>query len=173
MSHRVALARGRSRIPEVPAESSDHEQDSQLEHELIRQNSLGYGGLIAIGVVLVQPFLTAVSLDPSAKICIAAFSVAIPLLAALILVNRQEVFRRRRTKSTLVAITQVIAQGCAFVGVVAGFWHILWIAGAGVLTAGLTGVAVHSAGYARLERDQERTAGSEIPATRSHSPLDG
>ena len=112
MSHRVALARGRSRIPEVPAESSDHEQDSQLEHELIRQNSLGYGGLIAIGVILVQPFLTAVSLDPSAKICIAANSVAIPLHAALILVSRQEVFRRRRTKSTLVAVTQVIAQGC-------------------------------------------------------------
>lgn len=66
MSHRIALARGRSRIPEIPDESSDHEQDSQLEQELIRQNSLGYGGLIAIGVVLVQPFLTAVSLDPSA-----------------------------------------------------------------------------------------------------------
>jgi hypothetical protein len=46
---------------------------------LIRQNNLDYGGLIAIGVVLVQPFLTAVSLDPSAKICIAAFFVAIPL----------------------------------------------------------------------------------------------
>jgi hypothetical protein len=42
-------------------------------------------------VVLVQPFLTAPSLDRSATICVVAFSVAIPLLAALVLVNRQEV----------------------------------------------------------------------------------
>jgi hypothetical protein len=34
-------------------------QDPGLEQELVRQNSLGYGGLIAIGVVLVQPFLMA------------------------------------------------------------------------------------------------------------------
>jgi hypothetical protein len=46
-----------------------------------------YGGLIGIGVVLVQPFLTAASLDPSATICVVAFSVTIPLLAALVLVT--------------------------------------------------------------------------------------
>ncbi len=46
-----------------------------------------YGGLIAGGVALVQPFLTAASLDPPATISVVAFSVAIPLLAALLLVN--------------------------------------------------------------------------------------
>ena len=76
-------------------------QDPELEQELVRQNSLGYGGLIAIGVVMVQPFLTAAPVDVSARICIVAFSVAIPLLAALVLVNRQEVFRRRRTSQSL------------------------------------------------------------------------
>ena len=45
------------------------------------------------------------------------------------------------------------AQMCAFVGLVAGFWHILWIAGVGILAAGLTGVLVHSVGYERLERN--------------------
>jgi hypothetical protein len=40
----------------------------------------------------------------------------------------------------------------AFVGVVAGFWHIFWIAGVGMLAGGLLAVAVHSAGYTRLER---------------------
>jgi hypothetical protein len=130
-------------------------QDPELEQELVRQNSLGYGGLIAIGVVMVQPFLTAAPVDLSARICIVAFSVAIPLLAALVLVNRQEVFRRRRTKSVLVSITQVVAQLCAFVGVAAGFWHILWIAGVGILAAGLAAVAVQSAGYTRVERGQK------------------
>jgi uncharacterized membrane protein YfcA len=99
-------------------------QDPKLEQESLRQSSLVYGGLIAIAVVMVQPFLTAASLDLSARICVVAFSVAILLLAALVLVNRQEAFRRRRTKSVPVATTQVVAQVCAFIGVVSGFWGI-------------------------------------------------
>jgi hypothetical protein len=132
-------------------------QDPEQEQEWVRQNNLIYGALIGIGVVMVQPFLTAASLDLPAKICVVAFSVAIPLLAALVLVNRQEAFRRRRTRSVLVSMTQVVAETCASAGVVAGFWHILWIAGVGMLASGLVAVAVHSAGYVRLERDQEAT----------------
>jgi hypothetical protein len=125
-------------------EDSEHQQgwlrqDPAQVQEWLRQNNLIYGGLIGIGVVLVQPFLTAASLDLSAKICVVAFSVAIPLLAALVLVNRQEVFRRRVTRSVLVEIARAVAQVCAFVGVVAGFWHILWIAGVGCWHAGSLG----------------------------------
>jgi hypothetical protein len=76
--------------------------------------------LIVIGVYMAQPFLTAASLDLSAKISVVAFSVAIPLLAALVMLNRQETFRRRLTKSVLVEITRVVAQMSAFTGVVAG-----------------------------------------------------
>jgi hypothetical protein len=46
------------------------------------------GGLILIGVYMVQPFPTAASLDLPARICVVAFSVSIPLLGALVLVNR-------------------------------------------------------------------------------------
>jgi fatty acid desaturase len=84
--------------------------------------------------------------------------VAIPLLAALVVINRQEAFRRRMTRSVLVTIAQVVAQMCAFVGVVAGFWHIMWAAGVAMLAAGLVAVAVHSAGYARLEGYRWRPA---------------
>jgi O-antigen/teichoic acid export membrane protein len=129
--------------------------DPEQEQEWLRQLSLIYSGLILIGVYMVQPFLTAASLDLSAKVCVVAFSVAIPLLAALVIINRQEAFRRRVARSVPVAITQVVAQTSAFVGVVAGFWHILWIAGVGVLASGLVGVTVHSAGYWRLEQDRE------------------
>jgi hypothetical protein len=69
------------------------------------------------------------------------------------MVNRQEVFRRRLTKSVIVEIARVVAQISAVTGVVAGFWHIVWIAGVGVLASGIVGVAVHSADYVRLERD--------------------
>jgi hypothetical protein len=103
---------------------------------------------------MVQPFLTAASLDLSARICVVAFAVAIPLLAALVLVNMQEAFRRRWTRSVSVTIAQVVGQTGAFVGVVAGFWHSTWVAGVAMLASGLLAVAVHSAGYWRLERDQ-------------------
>jgi len=62
-------------------------EDAKLEQEWLRQTNLIYGGLIAIGVYMVQPFLTAASLDLSAKVCAVAFSVAIPLLAALVMVD--------------------------------------------------------------------------------------
>ena len=42
--------------------------DPAQEQEWLRQNNLIYGGLVGIGVVLVQPFLTAASLDLSATI---------------------------------------------------------------------------------------------------------
>ncbi len=114
-----------------------------------------YGALIGIGVVMVQPFLIAPSLDASGKVCIIAFAVAIPLLAALVMVNRQEVFRGRRTPSVTVTITQAVGQLAAFVGIVAGFWHITWVAGVTFLVAGFVAVLVHSAGFWRVESTVE------------------
>ena len=103
-----------------------------MTQEMLRQLGLIYGGLILIGLYMVQPFLTAPSLDASAKVSILAFSVAIPLLAALVMVNRQEAFRGRQTPSITVTLGRVVAQLAAFVGIVAGFWHITWIAGVGI-----------------------------------------
>ena len=139
-------------------------QEPEQQREWIRQNNLIYGGLIAIGLVLVQPFLTATALDWSAKICVIAFSAAIPLLAALVLVSRQENFRRRATDSLLVRATRSIAQLLAFVGVVAGFWHIVWLAGVGMLVSGFAAMMVHSAGYFRLERAAKAAAAPAEPA---------
>ena len=68
-----------------------------MTQEMLGQLGLIYGGLILIGLYMVLPFLTAPSLDASAKVSILAFSVAIPLLAALVMVNRQEAFRGRQT----------------------------------------------------------------------------
>jgi Na+(H+)/acetate symporter ActP len=143
-------------------------QDHELQQEWIRQDNLAYGGLIAIGIVLVQPFVAGASLDISGMVCAVAFAIAIPLLAALVLVNRQETFRRRRTSSRIVAVARATAQGSAFVGVVAGVWHIHWIAGVGVLVSALVAVGVQSAGVTRLElgeRPASRTAeAAEEPA---------
>lgn len=127
-----------------------------------RQNNMMYSGLIAIGVVLIQPFLTPGSapLDPSAQICVLAFSLAIPLLSALIVLNRHETYRRRATSSVIVLMAQQGSLGLGFVGVVAGFWHIMTIAGIAILVGGLLGLAVHGAGYVRVE-EADATPGAE------------
>ena len=133
--------------------------DPAQEREWLDQNSLTYGALIGVGVLIVQPFLTAPSLDLTAAISVITFSIAIPLLAALMLVNRQETFRGHRTRSRLVFIAQAVAQGAAFIGLVAAFWHIHWIAGVGVLASGVMGIFIHGAGYWRLELELEEEMG--------------
>jgi hypothetical protein len=132
-------------------------QDPELGEEWLRQENLIYGGLMAIGIVMVQALLP-YPLDTSATTCVLAFAVAIPLLAALIMVNRQEQFRRRRTPSRTVAGARAIAQGAAFVGLVAGFWHVHWIAGVVVLGSSLVAVGVHSAGVTVLESQPSKPA---------------
>jgi cation transport ATPase len=129
-----------------------------MSQEMLRQQGLIYGGLILIGVYMVEPFLTAPSLDASATISVVAFAVAIPLLAALVMVNRQEAFRGRRTPSVMVTVALAVGQSAAFVGIVAGFWHITWIAGVTFLVAGLVALGIHSAGFWRLEQTQEPTS---------------
>jgi hypothetical protein len=129
--------------------------DQDQEEEWLRQSNLIYGGLLGVGILLIQPFLTADKLDMTATVCVYSFATAIPLLAALVMVNQQEAFRRRPTSSIVVALTKAIAQTAAFVGVVAAFWHISWIAGVVLLASGMLGVAAHSAGYTRLERSGE------------------
>jgi hypothetical protein len=129
----------------------DEAPDGAQQRECSRQNNLAYVGLMVIGVYMVQPFLTATSLDVSAKICVVACAVAIPLLAALLMVTWQEGFRRRLTTSVVVNVAKAVAQTSAFVGVVAGFWRVYWIAGAVVLATAVVAVGVHSAGYVHLE----------------------
>ena len=127
------------------------EETGEMKEEVLRQVGVMYGGLIAIAVVMVQGFLEASSLDAPAKVSIIAFAVAIPLLAALVLVNRQEAFRGRRTTSVSVTLARVIAQLAALIGLVAAFWDITWVAGVTFLVASSIAVGVHSAGFWRVE----------------------
>jgi hypothetical protein len=125
----------------------------ESKEEGLRQLGVIYGGLILIGVYMVQPLL-----DASSSISVVAFAVAIPLLAALILLNRQETFRSRRATAVTVVIAGSIAQGAAFVGIVAGFWHITWVAGVTLLVVGFAGMLVHAAGWWRVESTHEPTS---------------
>jgi hypothetical protein len=136
----------------IEAELDHTRADSAQQAEWARQNNLSYAGLIAIALVLVQPLVNAGSLDVSARICVVAFAVAIPLLAALILVGRQEEFRHRATTSLIVNwVAKPIALFGALVGVVAGFWHAYWVAGVAMLATAVVAIGVHSAGFSSVE----------------------
>jgi hypothetical protein len=103
-------------------------------------------------VALLQPFLTAATIDLPATVAVVSFAVAIPLLAGLLMVNQQESFRHRRTGLRVMSITKVLGQGLAVLGVAAAFWHIVWFAGVALFASGLVAVFIHSAGFTRLER---------------------
>src|SRR5881628_3884442 len=123
----------------IPIMSEDYSakynltRDSELRREWLRQNNLMYLALIGIGTIIVQPFLSDKPTDTAGKICVIAFAVGIPLLAALVMVTWQETFRRRVARSRAVAGARMIGQLSAIVGVVAGFWHIWWVAGVVIL----------------------------------------
>ena len=144
---REAEARARAEAERIAAVT----ETGEMKEEVLRQIGVMYGGLIAIAVVMVQGFLETSSLDTAGRVSTIAFAVAIPLLAALVLVNRQEAFRGRRTTSVSVTLARAIAQLAAFVGLVAGFWDITWVAGVTFLVAALVAVGVHSAGFWRVE----------------------
>ena len=147
-------------------ELEDAVDDPAYQEEWIRQSNLIYGGLGAAGLVVVQPFLSVDSLDPSAMVCVIAFAVSIPLLAALLVLNRQEAFRRRATKSPAVEVAKAVAQGSAFAGITAAFWHMSIVAGIVFLVVGFVAVGVHSSGFVRLEYDakfRSRFRGGKAP----------
>lgn len=74
-----------------------------------------------------------------------------PVLSALVLVTHQENFRQRASRSKFVEVGRNVGQLAAVIGVGAGFWHISWIAGIATIVAACFGIAIHSAGYSRLE----------------------
>ena len=76
-------------------------------------------GLIGVAVVMVQR-LAAMTLDTSARS--ASSRSRWPSRSALVLVNRQETFRSRRSPSVSVTVAQSVAQLAGLIGI-AGFWH--------------------------------------------------
>lgn len=58
----------------------------------MKQGKIVYGALAGAGLFLVQPFLYGHPRDPSARVAVIAFSLAIPMLAALLCLTRKRHF---------------------------------------------------------------------------------
>ncbi|WP_069167734.1 hypothetical protein [Nocardia altamirensis] len=136
-----------------------------------KQNNLMYGGLIAVGVVILQGFLTAAPLDVSGMISVVAFAIALPLLAVLIMLGELH----KADSGPGPNLTDEVAKGVALLasmtGVVAAFWHIDWLAGVVVLLAGAAGRGVYGAHFnaaafnRTVLRRRQRTANTETGGT--------
>jgi hypothetical protein len=69
-----------------------------MKKEELRQLGLIYGGLIGVAVVMVQPSRGDLA-QPLRRDLHIAFAVAIPLMTGLVMLNRQEAFRRRTSSA--------------------------------------------------------------------------
>jgi hypothetical protein len=122
-----------------------------LADEWLRQNNLMYGALVGISIVLVQPLITDAAPSPLALASIILFATAIPMLAGLIVLNWQELYRHRLATSRTVTVARSLAMGAAFAGIVTTFWSVNWIAGVVLLISAVVAMFVHSAGYTGVE----------------------
>jgi hypothetical protein len=136
-----------------------------------RQNNLMYGGLIAIGVVILQGFLSATSLGASGRISVVAFAVALPLLAVQLLLGELHATDHTVKSTTTDGIMKAVALAGSLTGVVAAFWHIDWLAGVAVLLAGAVGLVVYGAHFSSTRFSQ--AAVQRWQSTRGRSTEDG
>ncbi|MFI9508283.1 hypothetical protein [Nocardia sp. NPDC052566] len=112
-----------------------------------KQNNLMYGGMIAIGVVILQGFLTADPLDIAGKISVIGFAVALPLLAVLILLGDLQTNDPSVRSNITDEAIKPLALFSSLSGVVAAFWHIDWLPGVIILVTGVLALGVYGSHF--------------------------
>ena len=118
--------------------------------EWTRDDDLMNGGLIAIGAIVVQAFLSrGAGLETSAFVSILAFALAIPLLVALIFLNHLQADWKEAPYPRYLVAARVIAQGSAVVGVIAAFWQLSWLAAVVIVISIVAAVLLYLAYYRR------------------------
>ena len=135
----------------------------EVKPEWIQQALVVDGGLIAVGVVILQALLPTQSLDVPAAISILAFAIAIPLLGTIIVLNHSQATYRFASYPWYYNMAISLGQGSAFVGVVAAFWHLSWIASALLIVSGGFGLVVYVLYIRQLERDNQAAKTTKSP----------
>jgi hypothetical protein len=128
-----------------------------LRAEWIRAETVINAGLIAVGIYLVQSLLAASSGDAAARISIVAWAFAIPLLAALAMLNVAQESYRYASYPLYLLLTRALAQAGAAVGLVAAFWHIWVPAGIVLVGSAIAALALYAVYLRRLEQDNRES----------------
>lgn len=112
-----------------------------------------------MGLIMIQPFLSGGGFtDLAAQICVVSFALSTPILAALLLLNRQEAFMKHMSQSRIVTVCKTIAQLAAVTGFVAGLWHVAPLAGQVAIVSCIIATSAHSAGYVKLYALKNRSS---------------
>jgi hypothetical protein len=128
--------------------------------EWTRDDDLMNGGLIAIGALVVQAFLSrGGALDLPALVSVLAFAVAMPLLVALILLNHLQAIWNEAPYPPYLVAAHILAQGSAVVGVVAAFWQLSWLAGAVFAISAALAVLLYLGYYAGFGGESKEARG--------------
>ena len=125
----------------------------ELKEEWAQQTGTIFAGLIGIGVIIVQALIAINASDPPAVIAMLAFAIALPLLGTLVMLNVVQAKYKYASYPLYLNFAYVVGQSSAFVGVVAAFWHVSWVAGVLILISGIISLAIYFAYARQLEKD--------------------
>ena len=125
----------------------------------IDRTRLTTGGLISVGLIITQDFISSgivassKVLDIPALISVVAFAVALPLLSAQFPVTFEDGSRHYVWDDTWgLQVAYWLGMIAAIVGIVAAFWHISLIAGLVILVGTLVSTALYADYGAKLHR---------------------
>ena len=126
----------------------------------IKLHNLYAGGLIAISLIILQDFLNVRSLDTPAFIAVLLFSIALPFLSGVIVLD---VVEQRFTLGPARALTSKVVHIAFFLSIVtdlgaiaAAIWHASWICGVVFLGSLLAALAVYGIYIINLD-DKDQT----------------
>jgi hypothetical protein len=137
--------------------SADERGRYLIKPQSIRSDTVRNGGLIVVGIYMVQSLLAITPVDVAARISTVAWAVAIPLLAALVMLNVTHESYRYASFPPYLIVIRTLAQVAAIVGVVAGFWHIWFPAGIVVMFSAAVAFAFVWAYSRRLDQDNRES----------------
>lgn len=148
------MARERDRQSQGPARPTADERGRYVVvPELIRTDTLINVGLIVLGVYILQAFMSSSVSDLAARVSVAAWAVAIPLLAFQVLLNQVLESHRYASNPVYMVLARGLGLGGAVIGFGAAVWHV-WVPASVVLAvSGLGGLLIYQAYRRRLERD--------------------
>jgi Na+-driven multidrug efflux pump len=141
----------RSQVPARPI--ADERGRYVVIPGLVRTDTLINVGLIVLGVYILQAFMSSSVTDVAARVSVAAWAVAIPLLAFQVLLNQVLESYRYASNPVYMFLARGLALGAAVIGFGAAVWHVWMPASIVLIASGLGGLFIYQAYRRRLERD--------------------
>ena len=139
-------------------------QQFEVGEDYKRINDLLYGGFIGISLLLIQAFVSLTTLDLPLLIALFALAIALPLLAACIILNNILWVVKYGSRSRWILFIKQISPICAIIGIIAVFWHLSWISGVLFSISGGIGYLVCTHYYAQVLKKKREEEHEEQPS---------